>query len=458
MGDMIKTCFFREQEKYTQKQLGEKLCCDNEDRLINVIRRLKEFGVIKRVKKDTPDFQEINNEDYSVAPVVKDDTESLYSFCFVGVLWVNGFVIKCYPKYHHEKEVNIENFKEVLSVIKKYNHEKDNVIHLQNDGLDGSAFNMLALMLYFLNDYYANGLYTNAQEIIETNGTGEILWDKTINETFAYIKNSKPFYMELKTRKRINDETDFFSRLHQCILGVCSREFKNQELFDIFDDVSPVEFDENELDDFGDREYLCYRIERELAVQYNTRKKLLLKSMYAFIKNEKSIDTADHFSMFGTVAYHTIWESVCKDVLRDQTDIYLKYIAKPKWNGIEVEKTLIPDIITVTDNYFAIFDAKYYDVKIENNTISGQPGIESITKQYLYEQAFMRKGLTKNKIVYNAFIFPSEQYEDIVKRGKVEFSIMCPLLKDIDIIFVKPTWIYKEYLNGKKVLDLLLPQ
>jgi hypothetical protein len=334
-------------------------------------------------------------------------------------------------------------------------------------------------MLYFLNDYYQNGIYSNAQEIIETNGTGEILWNKTINETFAYIQNNRPFYMELKTRKRVNDETGFFSRLHQCILSECSRKLKSQGLFDIFDDVSPIEFDETELEDFGDKEYLSYRIERELGVQYNSRKRLLLQSMYAYINNEKSVDTNEHFSMFGTTAYHTVWEDVCKEVLCDMLgnridtvikgyigkETFKEYIQCPIWAGHRVNDTLIPDIVTIKDNYFAIFDAKYYDVKITKEGISGQPGIESITKQYLYELAY--KNLVPNGwnnlspiFFYNAFIFPKEKANaenEINVLGEVNLPIMNRAsVQNIKIIFVNPKKFYEKYLDGGDCLDLIL--
>ena len=480
-------CFFREQEKYTQEEIGKKLLGKDitneplteteEKRIVALIKRLKEFGVLKRVK-NAVDLQEIDNDDYSVAPVVLGDRKSLYVFCFVGVLWVNEFVIKCYPKYIHENKTPIEDFKEVLQVIKRYNRNKESVIHLQNDGINGSSFSMLALMLYFINDYYKNGIYSNAQEIIETNGTGEILWDKTINETFACIQNSRPFYMELQTRKRINDETGFFSRLHQCIISECSRKLEEQNLFDIFDDVSKIEFDESELEDFGDKEYLSYRIERELGVQYNSRKRLLLQSMYAYINNEKSVETNEHFSMFGTTAYHTIWEDVCKKVLCDMLDEPIKntfknypdkekfkeYIVKPTWNGEVVDGTLIPDIVTVYKNIFAIFDAKYYDVKFKDGKVDGQPGIESITKQYLYELAY--KSLISDRLwnpnaikFYNAFLLPKkfngEKPYEI--SGKVEFSIFSGnKLSPINIIFVEPSRFYDNYLNGGKCLGKIL--
>ena len=69
-------------------------------------------------------------------------------------------------------------------------------------------------------DYYENGVYDNMQEIVETNGVGEILWDKTINETFTLLSDNRPYYIELQTRKRASDNYDYFKRLHECILTV----------------------------------------------------------------------------------------------------------------------------------------------------------------------------------------------------------------------------------------------
>lgn len=54
-----------------------------------------------------------------------------------------------------------------------------------------------------------------------------------------------------------------------------------------------------------------------------------------------------------------------------------------------------PDLITLAETNqgvdFIIFDAKYYNTKLEPDTPSkGQPGIESISKQYLYQLAYQK--------------------------------------------------------------------
>ena len=49
-------------------------------------------------------------------------------------------------------------------------------------------------------------------------------------------------------------------------------------------DIMPVELSDEELDDFGERDYILYRIERELNVQFNTRKQLLLAEKEGFAR------------------------------------------------------------------------------------------------------------------------------------------------------------------------------
>ena len=91
-----------------------------------------------------------------------------------------------------------------------------------------------------LEEYYVSGIYTNQRDIVETNGEGEILWDKTINETFAIIQNNKPYYVELQTKNTIDNDLDYFRRLHECVLTTCSKELKEVGLLQLFD-LSEVE-------------------------------------------------------------------------------------------------------------------------------------------------------------------------------------------------------------------------
>ena len=102
--------------------------------------------------------------------IVRYDDNS-YQFNYVGIIIVNEYRINCYPKYI-KSEDDIENdFKQILQVIKKYNRFRDNFDY-ENDELENISFNLLSMMLFFIEDYYENGVYSKIQNILETNGNG----------------------------------------------------------------------------------------------------------------------------------------------------------------------------------------------------------------------------------------------------------------------------------------------
>ena len=93
--------------------------------------------------------------------IVRYDDNS-YQFNYVGIIIVNEYRINCYPKYI-KSEDDIENdFKQILQVIKKYNRFRDNFDY-ENDELENISFNLLSMMLFFIEDYYENGVYSKIQ-------------------------------------------------------------------------------------------------------------------------------------------------------------------------------------------------------------------------------------------------------------------------------------------------------
>lgn len=93
---------------------------------------------------------------------------------------------------------------------------------MYNGDGQNSSFNLLAVMLFLLDDYHQNGLYINTEDIVELNGEGPILWEQTINNGFAIISNNRPYYVDLYTHRSVDDENDFFYRLHKCVVTECS--------------------------------------------------------------------------------------------------------------------------------------------------------------------------------------------------------------------------------------------
>lgn len=478
--------FLREQKRYSQQELVKAFCC-SEEKTVRILKRLKEYGVLKAVKaNDTQkDLTDLLEEDIEIADVEVGENEYLYVFTFVGVITIEGRVLKCYPKYLLDVTAPVTELKQVLKVLERYN-TKEQIIRMYNDTSDSSAFNMLAVMLFLLQDYYEYGTYTNAQDIIEPNGAGEILWEKTINETFTLLSNNRPYYPELFTLRRVNDDRDFFKRLHECILTRCTKELRDADLLELFD-IMGADLSDEEMEDFGDKEYVLDRILKELNVQFNTHKQLLLKTMYAYVSNSRALDDLDCFSMFGTNSFNLVWEEVCSEVLDNQlqktigglrlpipltTEYHEKrryklidLIDKPQWCGLsnggvfvkEAPDTLIPDIISIVqhgnDCQFIIFDAKYYNLQLERNKkLRGQPGIESVTKQYLYQLAYQpfveAHGITTVK---NCFLFPTAD-DQVISKGSVRLDMLDRLgLQAIQLRLLPAHKMYDFYLSKHRI-------
>lgn len=466
--------FVREQKRYTQKDLCRILRC-SEEKAISLIRKLKEFGVLKAVKASDiqRDMSDLMDEDIEVADVEIGEDEYLYVFTFVGVIVVAGRVLKCYPKYLLTADQPKNELRQVMKVLEKFN-TKEQIVRMLNDSSESSAFNLLAVLLFLMQDYYENGVYSNTEDIIESNGSGEILWDKTINETFTLLSNNRPYYIDLQTKKRVTDDYDYFKRLHECILTKASEELKDAELLDLFE-ITEVHLTDEVLDDFGEEEYILYRIEKELNTQFNTRKQLVLKTIYAYIAHSGSLYDTDCLSLFGTNSYNLVWEGICADIMDNQLDVRLgalqlpiplkpeydrkqkliDLIEKPLWSvtGKTASDTLIPDLVSISNNKFIIFDAKYYNAVLEpGQPPKAQPGIESVTKQYLYQMAY-QKFINDHGFVgvENCFLMPTEE-KTIIHKGEASMQMLSDLgLQNIKVRLLPAETVYEHYLSGRKM-------
>ena len=438
---------------------------------------MMESVYLKELKVYSKDYIEnlLGNEDKLLNTLLKYDVvnfnEGDYQFNYVGVIIIGNVVLNIYPKYI-KNEYNIENdFKQTLQVIKKYKNLNENFDY-ENDELEDISFNLLSMMIFFIEDYYENGIYNKIQNILEINGNGEINWDRTINGTFPIIKDNKPFYTELQTKYKIDDLFDYFRLLHGYIITECSKRLEDVGLLELFD-LTPIELNDLDQDDFGELEFILNKLEKELNVEFNTHKQKLLKSMHAYLSEENSFTNENYLTLYGTSTYHEIWEEICCKVFGDKLDKricdlklpkafqshkkLIEIIKKPKWilnNNLPIpaKGTFIPDLVTFHEDIFIILDAKYYNIKFEENTLTGEPGLESITKQYLYELAFHEFiGFCGFKCVKNGFLFPTYDSE-VNNKGYVELKILSDLsLENIQVIMLPAREMNQLYMENKKM-------
>lgn len=506
----IKTSFVRERDRYGEAELCRILGCDDveDERFKNYIRRLSYLKAIIRPGSYDKDDLDPNNPDLEEDDGENEDTDQ-YIINYVGVIVLDARVVLwCYPKYllryrskwtinpgnltAEEKRKVKACLRQVLDVLKKYSRKHRKIERQSPEDISKTIYEKeetespsLGVMLYLLDDYFENGLYVNTKDINEWNGSGEIIWDRTINDACAMLVDGKPYYMELQTRKRVTDDMDFFLRLHQSVMTTISREMNCMDadepdtgLLDLFG-YTPVELTETEIKEFGDIEYILDRISKELNIEFNTRKQNVLKAIALYLRG-KHLQDDDHVTTFGTSTFYKIWEDICGEILNDQYKNHAsllslgftnmpegawynqyadleKVIEHPLWKGLPANKTLIPDIITIsTDRVFYIFDTKYYLPVLDGVAHpQGQPGLESVSKQYLYQLAY--NSLLKCNgidVVKNCFIFPTEE-PDVRNDGYVEFKMLHDIMLDnkqlenIQIIFLPAAMAYRCYLSQK---------
>ena len=374
--------------------------------------------------------------------------------------------------------------KQVIKVLERYSNSEEQIINIFNGDGDNRSFNILAVILFLLNDFHEYGIYTNSEDVVEVNGDGEILWGKTIDESFAMIQDNRPYYMELYTGKTVEDDMDYFKRLHECVLTECSKQLRKAQL-DVLFDIETVQLSEERLLDFGDKDYILERLQKELNIQFNTRRQILLKTIYTYISQDKRmLEENDGISMFGTTAYHAVWEKVCAAVFDNKLNTALgqlkmsvplaeefrgqskesliNIIEKPRWKGIDMEEieasdTLIPDLISIPKingaDHFLIFDAKYYNIQLEKGkSLRGNPGVGDVTKQYLYQLAYRDFIKAHNiAVVKNCFLMPTEKNE-IIKKGTARMPMLEALgLENIQIRLIPAGMLYDHYLTQTKI-------
>ena len=137
----------------------------------------------------------------------------------------------------------------------------------------------------------------------------------------------------------------------------------------------------------------------------------------------------------------------------------IELIEKPLWTitGKCAKDTLIPDLVSICkvngQHQFIIFDAKYYNAHLEKGIVpTGQPGIESVTKQYLYQLSYQKFIEEHNfSAVKNCFLLPTENNE-IEDKGEARMEMLSNLgLQDIKTRLIPATMAYDLYLSGRKM-------
>ncbi len=487
------SCYVREQKRYSRKELIRMISAD-EEFSARIIKELCYVRCLSRLKNSSPqtNLDEISVADFNDPESYADDENSLYVFTYVGVIVIGSVVFMCYPKFYSSAAPDARQMKQIFEVINRYNSERSQGISHLSGHDQVTKFNLLPIVLFLLNDYYDYGIYIKDEEVTEVNGDGCILWDKTVNETIPLFSDGRPYYIDIFDRRTADNNENLITRLHAVILDECSDYMAGLGLLDILS-IEEINISDESRELLGDDDSLMNAVSQEINLQFNTRKLILLRTIQVYLFQSHARKREETVSFYGTSAFYDVWEKACAKVFDDclhkklfnlpygsfpyddnNNKKLIELIEKPLWEekyvdkgGIQAVDTLIPDIICVETKdekkIFVIMDAKYYNMELNESKgmLSGQPGIESIAKQYLYQLAYT-DFLRCHRVDYiaNCFIMPAEN-DRIVVKGTVSMDLFHqiniePELVKIQACFLPAYRLFEYYLHGKhmSVLEL----
>ena len=402
-----------------------------------------------------------------------DDLENSFKVKYIG-LYVytdakgHELVIYFAPKFVHvEKDVDAESvesvkkrraqlldrYDRVLLAIDRYQKDQARIDASWNENAD-SRVGMLPLVVMLIRDYLEHGLYTVHYNELERNGQGEIDWGRTISGEKPFIQSGRPAYMDYWTEQTLSDEDNYFTQLHACLLSVWGKKLAEWGLADVLNAAIPS-LSESELDEFGDEDYILSRIHGELGRQFVTHSRRTLQMIEALVAKMFEAEVLDeHALSFGMGGVAALWEEAINKVLGTQLDCkiyeccgidnhktFRDSIPYPIWYRITDEvgdkydrkikesNTWRPDFVRVWKSaeklqpVFVILDAKYYSVVWKPWGIQGEPGIESISKQFFYKKAYQGLIDKLGATVINAFVFPALGEDQDIEMPKVAARI-----------------------------------
>ncbi len=323
------------------------------------------------------------------------------------------------------------------------------------------SLSALALADWIIRDYLAAGIYRRTVGRHELDGSGQVSWGRTIERVPPIFVRGSPVYVRTITRSVAHDPAYFVSRLHRQFVEDASSRFGHLLGF------QPLSMDQEPFEPFPETPALsiCRAfLNRETQAAYSDRAMRLLPMLLAWATG-LAAGGEDELSLYGTTAFHLVWEAACATALGNERERWKDDIPTPIWTGIgglsQKASTFIPDIVTplekpcAQEGWLLIADAKYYDLCMPPS-LSGQPGVNDVAKQLWYEEVLRlpsrRRGYGQ---VTNAFVLPGpDGGQTIWQDGHVAL----PGLGASKVLVTRLAFLdaLSRYVQGGRLADSLL--
>ncbi|MCG1758906.1 LlaJI family restriction endonuclease [Staphylococcus epidermidis] len=474
---VISIIILQELKHYTFNQLKQKFQNINNKNLKKLLSKLKSNSILKSHKSNNSIKlgKLVDNSNY-LTEIDEYDEFKTYTFHYVGILQVSyNTILIIYPKYLSDTSINNDFYKnnrvklkQLLKVVENYENRLEQSI-TNSLFADNQMFNSLGAKIQVIKTFLENGLYQKEKIIENKDGNGLILWTKTVNESTVHLVNDVPIYFEIHARERVIDKDNIIRQLQCSILNQISNNFKT--ILDLLD-IPEIQFDNViDIEDYNSL-YFIEILETELQNEFINKNRKIIEELLIYLYDYQN-ESENILNLFGTKSFNLVWEDVCRVVYsnhlnhtfrelnlltpnpQDQDKKLKNYIEKPKWydklnnNIVEQDSTFILDIINVNDNVLNIYDAKYYNIYFDKRSVHSNPGINDISKQFLYQLCF-KDIIKKNKLkTHNYFVIPKDDFqEDQTIIGTIEMKLFSDIgLNLIKVIGRDCVSIYNEYLK-----------
>lgn len=357
-----------------------------------------------------------------------------YRFNYVGVLSVANHLFLVFPKYYARPDSGIAAerliaaMKGVLRAVGRYSADprhNDSATGFEYDFGDNGVADRLELFTFLLNDYADNGLYQSTAHIHERNGDGEINWSRTIDRYAPYpVGDGSVAYIDYDSERNVRSDETIIRRIHTAVITGISRYLSVNRLHLLLDLPLAEPCDESPRD-VGDPDMLVRLLRRELAIQFVTRKRLLLQALIRYVEDDGSSRETMVLAR-GTCSFELVWEDICKRLFADEEELHhiaptaWMFDALPDWFGDgrealeerlpgddtdtktrsrwehctasdddEGTSDMLPDVVSRTDDgRLYVLDAKYYvpsySARRGKATVTHAPSAKDVMKQYFY--------------------------------------------------------------------------
>ncbi|EGQ9096000.1 LlaJI family restriction endonuclease [Vibrio alginolyticus] len=357
----------------------------------------------------------------------------------------------------HEDKVQLAS--EMMAAIHRYSTTKKNEIHADDEGDDFTGINKLSSIIWLLNDFRINGLFSKRKKRNVVN-SGKADWKKTISKRTAFVTSNGPIYLEIDGTSSYRFIGEEITRIHADIIRKLDSQFswlispRRSNISESLKLVSPPS---------GKVDSQLAHLKSQRHSHFATRDLELISHLIDFLEQVKGQDKQSF--VMGLKHFHGMWENMLAETL--SWTVKLNHLLPvPTYQLADgtfanaAKKGQRTDIVLrrPRSDCFVVADAKYYGV---TKSTKAAPGWPDLVKQFFYAKALTT--YHTSAIVNNAFIFPGNkgviESAHMINRqtGLLENDAYPP----IKCVYICPELVIQHYIKGKKLTSLsekLLPE